>query len=334
MLDVGQRLERANAALRARLSDTEPNEWQASDIAAMTRPRRSERANGILPFGSSFLFHDPTGLFAKNEPPGSVGVRPSFAAGGFSNGWGASILPYRAEDLSDWPAVARELSPHYAALGAFLPIAARPDALADLFPMQPVPQDTSLPMTSQAQALLRRLEASRDRLRSSGIHFGQARVAVSSAECRSCGMCLHGCPYGVIFNSSTLLDGLRENERFSYEPGCYVTRFEETSTEVKVLARDIHGDGQVERSCDRLFVAGGVLPTARLVLASMERFDEPVLLKDSQHFYLPLLQSWWPRPDPADEPTHTLTQLFIEMLDPAVESKRGLHRACSAVYLQ
>ena len=320
MLDVGQRLEPANAALRARLSDTEPEEWQDSDIGAITGLRRSGAVTGILPFGSDFLFRDPIGLFAQNQPPENVGVRPSFAAGGFSNGWGASILPYRTEDLSDWPTVARELSPHYTAIGTFLPIAARPDALAELFPMLPVPRDTSLPMTSQAQALLRRLEASRRRLTTAGIYFGQARVAVSSAECRCCRMCLYGCPYGLIFNSSALLEGLYENDRFSYRPGHYVTRFEETSGQVRVFARNVNGDGEVEFTCDRLFVAGGVLPTARLVLNSIKRFDEPVLLKDSQHFYLPLLQSWWPRPDPADEAAHTLTQLFIEILDPSVDS--------------
>ena len=215
MLDVGERLDPAHAALRARLSGTEPDEWQESDIAAVTNPRRSEESSGIWPFGSDFLFRDPTELFTNNEPPANIGLRPSFAVGGLSNGWGASILPYRAEDLLDWPVVARELSPHYAALKTFLPIAARPDALADVFPMLSVAADTSLQMTSQAQALLDRLEAKRHRLKLSGVHFGQARVAVSNAECRRCGMCLYGCPYGVIFNSSALLDGLCKNEKFS-----------------------------------------------------------------------------------------------------------------------
>ena len=285
MLDVGERLDAVSAALRSRLSETEPEEWQDSDIAAITNPRRAEKIDGIWPFGSDFLFRDPVGLFTKNEPPEDIGLRPSFAVGGLSNGWGASILPYRTEDLLDWPAVARDLSPHYAALRTFLPIAARPDALSDLFPMLRVVEDTSLTMTSQARALLDRLEARRHRLNASGVHFGQARVAVSTAECRRCGMCLYGCPYGVIFNSSALLDGLCKNEGFSYKPGHYVTRFEETSGRVRVLARDVSGGGEVEFSCERLFVAGGVLPTAQLVLSSLGRFNEPVVIKDSQHFW-------------------------------------------------
>lgn len=320
LLDVGERLEAANATLQSRLSHTEPDAWQDADRAAMTDRHDAEQAIGIRPFGSDFLFRDPIGLFAKNEPPAGVGLRPSFAAGGFSNGWGAAILPYRAEDLLDWPAVARELAPHYAAVKAFLPMAARPDALAELFPMLGVAGDTSLQMTSQAQVLLGRLEAKRDRLHASGIQFGQARVAVSHADCRRCGMCLHGCPYGAIFNASTLLDRLSACERFSYRPRHYVTRFEESSGRVKVLARDLSSGGDVQLTCDRLFVAGGVLPTAQLVLNSIGRLDEPVVLKDSQHFYLPSLHSWPPSPNPATEAAHTLTQLFLEVLDPTVDS--------------
>ena len=133
-------------------------------------------------------------------------------------------------------------------------------------------------------------------------------------------MCLHGCPYGVIFNSSDLLDQLRTRENFSYRPRHYVTRFEESSHQVKVRAREVSSGRDVQLTCDRLFVAGGVLPTAQLVLNSLGRFDEPVVLKDSQHFYLPSLHSWWPSPDPAMEAAHTLTQLFIEVLDPVVDS--------------
>ena len=67
LLDVGERLEPANATLRARLSGVEPDEWQDSDIAAMTKRGRAEHTIGIRPFGSDFLFRDPIGLFARKR---------------------------------------------------------------------------------------------------------------------------------------------------------------------------------------------------------------------------------------------------------------------------
>jgi hypothetical protein len=32
-----------------------------------------------------------------------IGVRPSLARGGLSNGWGAAMLPYLDADIPDWP---------------------------------------------------------------------------------------------------------------------------------------------------------------------------------------------------------------------------------------
>lgn len=319
MLDVGEQLESENAELKARLSLSEPVAWQQSDISLMTGSRRAEKIDSIRPFGSDFLFADRFGIFARNQPSESIGLRPSFAVGGLSNGWGASILPYRAEDLGDWPLSTRELSPHYEALRSFVPVAARPDDLEDLFPMLSVTKDTSLPLTSQARELLRRLHAKRSRLNASGIFFGHARVAVSSTDCRRCGMCLYGCPYGLIFNSSALLDRLSANEKFSYRSGHYVTRFEETSRHVRVFSTELNSGGESELRCERLFIGAGVLPTAQLVLNSLGHFDAPILVRDSQYFLLPLLQSWWPTPDPAHESAHTLTQLFVEIIDPAVD---------------
>lgn len=318
MLDVGERLEPDRADLKTRLANTEPERWSASDVAALTGGRRTERAGGIWPFGSDFLFRDPTRLFVNDDPPARIGLRPSFAAGGLSNGWGASVLPYRDEDLADWPQDARALAPHYAALESFMPVAARPDALTDLFPMHPIGRDTGLALTSQARVLLGRLESRREWLGGAGVHFGHARVAVSAPACCQCGMCLHGCAYGAIFNAAAVLDNLRAHPRFSYRPGHYVTRFEEAPDQVTVSTTEIGSGGRATFQGERLFVAGGVLPTARLVLASLDRVDEPLALSDSQHFFLPMLHSWWPRPNPAQEPAPTLTQLFLEILDPAV----------------
>src|SRR5439155_12724873 len=40
----------------------------------------------------------------------------SFAQRGESNVWGAAVLPYRAEDIADWPITAAELAPYYQAV--------------------------------------------------------------------------------------------------------------------------------------------------------------------------------------------------------------------------
>jgi choline dehydrogenase-like flavoprotein len=321
LLDVGEQLAPEHTALRSRLGGTEPADWSDSDVASAMGTTESDASGIMRPFGSDHHFRDPVALFGPGGPPEDIALRASFAAGGLSNGWGASVLPYRAEDLEDWPISTEDLAPHYAAVREFMPIAARPDDLAALFPALGIAEDSGLPLSAQARTLLERLEGRRGRLGEAGIHFGQARVAVAGHECRRCRMCLHGCPYQLIFNAASVLESLIGREGFTYRRGCYVTHFEEGAESVRVGVRDLSGAGALEFSGDRLFVGCGVLPTAKLMLRSLGRYDEAIPLKDSQHFYLPMLHAWWPRPDPAREALHTLTQIFLEIIDPEIDQR-------------
>ncbi len=324
LIDAGERIEPENAALRSRLAAVEPVEWDEGDVAALLRPLRDEQTDLMRPFGSEFPFRDPYGLFGAAGPPRDVELRPSFATGGLSNGWGASVLPYRSEDLVEWPIDAADLAPDYAAVRDFMPIAARSDELQRLFPALEIEEDTSLPPSSQAAELLARLDGAREQLARLGLHFGQSRVAVASRACRRCRMCLFGCPYQAIFHAGSVLERLRERPGFEHREGLYATRFEESEAGVRVLCRSTSNGEELTLQGDRLFVGCGVLPTAQLVLRSLDHYDERVPLLDSQHFHLPMLQTWRRRGDPASESLHALTQLFVELIDPEID-RRTVH---------
>ena len=319
MLDVGEQMEVEKSDLRSRLASVEPQEWSPEDFSAYTSTIRSKQIDGIHPFGSDFLFRDPIGFSESKK--NSIGLRPSFAKGGLSNGWGASILPYRQEDIMDWPAETRELGSYYEALRDFMPMAGKDDDIKDLFPMLGISENTSLDLSSQAEKLLNRLEAKKNQLNQSGIYFGQARQAASRQECRNCSMCLYGCPYGVIFNATQTLEQLLKNPAFSYRKGYYVTRFQEQNDNVQLWAVEIISNQEVQFFTKRLFVACGVLPTSQLVLNSLEYFDKPIHMKDSQHFFLPLLHSWKPKPNPSTEESNSLVQLFLEIIGTNTQEK-------------
>ena len=72
-----------------------------------------------------------------------------------------------------------------------------------------------------------------------------------------------------------------KNKLFSYKKGYFVTRFEEQSKSVKLWANNIATDQEVEFSAKRIFVASGVLPSAQLVLNSIEYYDKPIYMKDT-----------------------------------------------------
>ena len=311
MLDAGGTMEAAPAALRARMGAQEPDEWTADDRAAIRAAPRSAKSGGIHPFGSDFLFHTPERepLWAHRSDVHEL--RPSFAKGGLSNGWGSAVLPYRDEDMDAWPIRASDLAPHYAAVAPILQVSGRQDDLAALFPAYAHTADGALPSSAQATYLLNRLSEKREKLKSMGLHFGMASKAVADGCCR-CAMCLYGCPYRLIFSADQAVDALVATGGLDYRPGVLARRFEEDGTGVAV-----HTDREVVRG-DRLFVGTGVLPTALIAARSLGLVGQWLSIKDSAHFFLPMLHRW-SAGNPAVEPRHSLVQLFGEMMDPQVD---------------
>jgi choline dehydrogenase-like flavoprotein len=316
MLDVGTTLEPDKQATRERMGRQAPAEWSREDRAALTAAATAGRSETMQPYGSDFLFRVPATAAGWGAPQDVHDLRPSFAKGGLSNGWGASILPYRDVDLAAWPIRVADLAPHYAAIARLVAASARRDALAPLFPGHALDAETPLPLSAQAAALLARLERRGERLATLGVHVGQSRQAIDRS-CRQCAMCLYDCPYGAIFRAADVVDRLVATGSVSYRPGTTALRFAADDTGVTVRVRS--RDGAIgEIRGDRLFVAAGVLPTTLLVLDSLDRVAEPVAIRDSAHFFLPLLHGWSTGVDPSTEPRHTLAQLFVEIVDPAI----------------
>jgi choline dehydrogenase-like flavoprotein len=314
MIDVGERLEPDQEAFRARMAGLEPADWAADDLAAYKAPQLAQGEGEIRRYGSDFLVRDREGLFA--EPPPWLSLRPSFALGGLSNGWGASVLPYRQEDLVGWPVSAADLATHYRAVADFMPIAGAADDLDALFPVMDMTGKTPLAPSAQAEGLMTRLQRRRAALQALNVVGGRARQAIRT-DCRRCGLCLHGCPFEYVFKASQVVERMRLRPGFDYRPGLRVVGFKEEGDAVTVTSR--RADGSVEDIVgERLFVGAGVLPTAQLALRSLGAPGTELRLSDSQHFFLPLLHLWNAPRDPTTEARHALAQAFLEVTDPAV----------------
>jgi hypothetical protein len=97
----------------------------------------------------------------------------------------------------------------------------------------------------------------------------------------------------------------------------------ELAGEVALDVRGTDGAAREPLRAERVFLACGVVSTTRLLLASLDAFDRPARMLDSQYFLLPLLHLRGAG-DPQREALHTLAQLFIEIRDPRV-SARNVH---------
>src|ERR1700694_2438141 len=114
MLDAGLELEPGRRSQLADLQSVAFTSWDEASLRFL-REGVEVSAGGIplkLAYGSQFPYRDPI-----DQPMTADGVhgKPSFARGGLSNVWGASVLPYRTEDMTEWPITAEDLAPHYRA---------------------------------------------------------------------------------------------------------------------------------------------------------------------------------------------------------------------------
>jgi len=301
MLDGGKTLPAEAEARRAALAGREPSGWSDADRAAWQAPQFEGRAE-VSRYGSGFAIEPPEATFAD---AGGLALRASRAIGGLSNFWGSAVLPYRQADMAGWPITEADLAPHYRAVARFLPVAGQADALAALFPAFPMDGCRPIPPGPQAEAVLARARPA------PGFRVGLARQAVAPS-CRLCGQCLHGCPWRLIWSASRQIEALRRDAGFTHLPGTTVRSFSEEADGV-TLRLD---DGRTVRA-SRVFLAAGVLETARICLASRPGGDA-LVLHDSAQAFLPLIQRTRTARAPDRMPFHTLPQMFAELTDAAV----------------
>ena len=320
LVDAGLTLEPERQALIARMRAQTPAEWSADDLDRVKHGMQANKGGVLLKrlFGSDFVYRGPAEHVVTSST--KAALTPSFAQGGLSNVWGAALLPYTAGDLAGWPVSLAEMAPHYEAVMKLTPLAGRHDALEEILPLYGEP--ATLPMSRQARTLCSSLEKHAGALRTRGVHFGAARLAVRAAQpgregCVTCGLCMYGCPYDYIYNSAHTLARLRERPGFSYVPGVIITHVEETGGETRVSGYSLQGGEPWSMKAERAFLASGVLPSSKIVLHSREAYERPLHILDSQYYLFPMLQAQR-TPRVREEALYTLSQLFLELLEPAI----------------
>ncbi len=323
IIDAGLTPDPGALLLKARLASVEPENWSDEDLESL-RQTGPVTANGIprkLYFGSDFTFRA-----ADQSAPLDVrqaSLHRSFAAGGFSNVWGAAIQSPPESELQDWPISLEELTPHYAAVQTLLcGVPEDPDAESVTTPNCA----GSLRPSSQARALYSDLSAGRRELERAGIRFDYARLAVRAQhgdrrnDCRYCGLCLYGCPYDCRYSAAATLTGLASADKVAYEPGVMVERLSQRRGYVEIEARTLAGGNLRSFDARCVLLAAGILETTRIMLASLGIYDTPVQVRHSDIFTLPLLRYRAARGIPREE-LHTLCQLVAEIEDREICSR-------------
>ncbi|MCM2305123.1 MAG: GMC oxidoreductase [Elusimicrobia bacterium] len=305
MLDIGRELEpeRRRSSRSFRFSGkTEAGDDPARKLVfGSAYPYLSDREAGLIQKGTKCL--------------------ASGGKGGLSAVWGASVLPFRDEEIADWPFPAAALHDHYEKTGAILDISGAADGLAERFPFYAPPRPP-LNASLQARAVLERFSSGAEALKAAGFAFGRARHAVDSAACEYDGTCLSGCARGAIWNAARAVEALKKRPGFEYRGGVRVLSIEERPDGVRLhVARE--GASRAVHDGAKLFLACGPLATARLVCGSFGAPAEGLPLLSQPYFVLPLLLDR-DVPGAPEERLHTLAQVYLELDDKEV-SKHLVH---------
>jgi len=321
LLDAGLQLEPQRQESVRTLAASDPSHWDRQSTAFL-REGVSTGKGGIplkLLFGSDYPYREPAGATCIVRE--GVDAKPSYALGGLSTVWGSAVMPYRQEDISDWPISVDDLAPGYRAVLQSMPLSARKDDLNNFFPLYCEPSN-SLPMSRQAVAMLSDLERNRSALNARGVFFGSSRLAVRAMPsdegpgCAQCGLCMYGCPRKLIYASDQSLAVLQQTGLLHYRPGLTVEVVEESAAGVTIHAVEASGN-RTTFNGERAFLAAGLLNTTAILLRSLGAYDTPLRIRDSQYFLLPIL-----RMRGTDKVTreglHTLAQLFIEIFDESI----------------
>jgi choline dehydrogenase-like flavoprotein len=320
MLDAGFNLEPEHSAVADRLGGTSPDAWSPGDVGFMKGATVVD-TQGLprkLSYGSDFPYRSLDGGMPLRQR--GVEVVASHARGGLSNVWGAAVLPYRNQDMEGWPITAQDLAPCYREVFELMPLAAVRDDLERDFPLH-ASRYVPLRQSRQAKEFSQDLDRHRVQLQAAGITYGESRLAVRAdlspeqGGCNYCGMCLYGCPRRLIYNSAFSLERLGRFPGFSYRAGIFADRLTETAGEVAIACRSIHGGEALTLRAPRVYLASGVMGTARLLLASFGGPAQGLKIKTSQYFLLPLLRRK-PVRGARKEALHTLAQTFLEIAEP------------------
>jgi ferredoxin len=309
MIDLGVRLEEDRRRILDAMSAQPPEEWNPIAIQAIAAQPVTFGRGGLpqkRSYGSDFPFRDVGQLAGLTAEAGANVSVVSGAFGGFSNVWGAQVMPFSEASLRAWPGGMPRMRPHYEAVSRHIPVAAEEDDLARMFPV--IGPSTPLPpMSSRAARVLRDYSVHRRRLNADGVTIGKARLALDAARCVRCGLCMTGCPYSLIYSAEQSLDRLIGAGRITYRSGLQAIRVDERAGKATVVARELGTGRLMSFAADRAYVACGGVGTTRIIANSLRLFDRPIAMLESQQFLLPFV-SRKGTADPRHEPQFTLNQ--------------------------
>ena len=232
-------------------------------------------------------------LVRNRLSPTNFRVIGALEPGGLSLAWGAVAPAFDATDMQDWPIDRESLLSSFVRVAERMGISgSRADDMA-AGQSADIPLQPSLPLSANAEILLRGYGAGR---RQREFALGRARNAVltenkNGREACDLGKgCMWGCPRGAVYSSRYDLDrliGLHGNVRLM--DGVVVDAIKSRAQGGWTVSGRNRDGGQVALDADHVVLAAGTLPSTRLAMAAVGRIGETRRLLSAPAFVFALV---------------------------------------------
>jgi len=204
----------------------------------------------------------------------------SLTVGGLSGVWGASVPAFDESDLETFPIGLEQMKPSYRAVAERIGISRAENDLS--VNGEAVPSQPALPLSGvAAEVFSRRLSAKSCR----ELDMAPMRHAILSENkgdrtaCDLGGACMWGCARGAVYNSAVDIEYMSTKPNFTLLLGRLVVRLEKNPDGGYIIhTRDPETNAVQCVNSETLILAAGTLPSTRLILGLLERYDEDITL--------------------------------------------------------
>ena len=225
--------------------------------------------------------------FGPKYKTDSLDIPYSFAEGGLSSVWGATMLPFSQMDIKNWPNYMNNLDKEYKFISEHLPIA-RPGFEPSIYYKDYSNTEGLLP-SRNIQTILESSSSFQENFEYSVTSLA-IRVQTSNQKgCIYCNKCLTGCPYGYIWSTKSDWESIRKTKKIHFEDGIRVLKVNELMTGVTFTGICENNSQYQSKEFDRIILATGSIESFRIAAAS-GLTSKSTILKDSNTFLLPFLK--------------------------------------------
>lgn len=296
ILTVGKEIDDATEKKIKFILDKDKNLKERNSVERIKRLSSNKFFPKKTQFGSDHMYEN----IVNNN---LINLNSSYASGGLTSIWGASVLPYTKMQIRDWEINYHELKESYKFVERKFHkyFSNSNDEIKKIYKLDY--KNNFFYKKERSKIIYKNYLKNKKFIKKKNISIGFSRLMIDK-NCIGCGLCLYGCPYNYIFNTNHYLK--RKTTNFQLKKNIKVIKFIEEKEKIKIRCLDLTNNKKINFFCKKLILASGVIETAKIIFKSTNKINKCVI-KETQFINYPILNFSKKKV----EKSHSLSDIYI-----------------------